>query len=127
MKVVQLLVSAYRVHVGIDAEARLNAVLRQGEPFPLRERVDNLGGPVAHVLDGERHRPLHSVEVIVDAEALQDEKRRGDTAEPELCREILLEEVLDPLDALLGVPDVEKRPVALRCNKSAHLKSRISQ
>ncbi len=81
VEVVHLLVGADSVHVGVDAAARLYVVFCQCESFPLCQRVHDLSLRFAHVLDRKSHRTLHTVEVIVDTQPLQDKERSGDTAQ----------------------------------------------
>ena len=83
VEVVQFLVGAYSVHVGIDAVARFDVVLGQRETLPFGQRVHHLGLGVTQVLDGECHGSLHSVEVVVDAETFQHKQRRRDTRQPQ--------------------------------------------
>ena len=114
MEVVHLLVGAYGVHVGIDAVARLDVVFGQCEAFPLGQRMDHLGLLVAHVAYGEADGPLDAVEVVVDAQSFHDEEWGGDAAQPQFCRQVLLEEFLDELDALLGLSCIEQSAIVVR-------------
>ena len=121
VQVVQFLVGTYGVHVRIDAVARLNLILSQREPLPLGQRVHHLGLSVAEILDGECHCPLNTVQVIVDAQPLQHEERRRHATQPEFRRQVLLEELLNQLDALLRLPHVEQRFIVYRFDNLSHI------
>ena len=43
MDVVELLVGAYGVHIGIDAVSRFDVVFSQREPLPFGQRMNHLG------------------------------------------------------------------------------------
>ena len=114
VQVVQFLVGSYGVHVGVHAVSRLDAVVGKGQPFPLGQRVHNLRLGVAKILDGERHGALHAVQVVVYAKSFQHEQRRGDTAQPQLCGQVHLEELFYKLYSLFRLPHVKQRPVSFR-------------
>ena len=67
MDVVELLVGAQGVHVGIDAPSGTDTHLRELQPFPFGEGMYDLCPGVSHVLYGEGYRPLGSVEVVVQS------------------------------------------------------------
>jgi hypothetical protein len=68
--------------------------------------VNHLGTRVAQVLDGEGDGTLHSVEVVVDTQPLKHEERSGNAAKAKLSGQVLLEKLLDKLNALLRLPGV---------------------
>ena len=78
--VVQLLVGADGVHVGVQPVSRGDLVGPQFHAFPFGQRVHHLGPAVAQIADRERHGALHAVQVVVDARARKDEQRRRDAA-----------------------------------------------
>ena len=84
MKIVKLLVGPDSVHVGVDAIARLNGILSQGEPFPLGKRVDHLCLSIAKILNGKRHGAFRAVEVVVYAKTFKHKQRCCYTAEAKL-------------------------------------------
>ena len=118
--VVQFLVGAYGVHVGIDAVARLYAILRQGEPLPFGQRVYHLGLYVAEVEYGEGDGALHAVEVVVHTQALQHEEGCCDALQPQFGAQVLLEEVFNQFDALLRLTLIEQSLVSCRFNQFTH-------
>ena len=120
MKVVELLVGADGVHVRIDTISRLHLVFGQSQSFPFRQRVHNLGLSLSQVLDGERDRTLHAVQVVVDAKAFQYEQRCRDAAQPQFRAQVLLEKLLDQLDSLLRLSHVEHSPVVCRFHNLTH-------
>ena len=120
VQVVKLFVGPYGVHVGVYAVVRLYGVVGKGEPFPFRQRVYNLRLGVAEVFDGERHGAFHTVQVVVYAESLEHEQRCRDAAQPQLGRQVGLEELFYQLYPLFGLPHVQQRLVAFRAYQSAH-------
>ena len=120
VEVVHLLVGAYGVHVGVDAVARLYIVFCQCQSLPFSQGVHDLSLSLTHVLDREGDRALYAVEVVVDTQTLQDEERGGDTAQPQLSGEVLLEELLDLFDTLFCLMFVEQGLVACWLDKFAH-------
>ena len=122
MEIVEFFVRPDGVHVGVDAVARLYAILRQRESFPLGKRVDHLSLGVTKVFNGEGHGTLHAVKVVVDAESLEHKERSRDTAQPKLGGKVLLEKVLNKLDAMLGLFGVEQLGIVYWLNNFAHLK-----
>ena len=64
---------------------------------------------VAQILDGERDGTLHTVQIVVDTQAFQYEKRGSNATQTQLCREVLLKEVLNQFDTLLRLLHVEQR------------------
>ena len=111
--VVQLLVRTDGVHVGVDAIARLDAVLRQGKALPFGEGMHYLADLSAHVLHGETHCTLHSVEVVIYTHSPLYEQGRSHTAQPQLRRKVHLEEVLYLLDGPFGLPRIKQRTVII--------------
>ena len=109
--VVQLLIRTDGVHIGVDAIARLNAILRKGKAFPLGEGMHYLADLAAHVLHGETHSTLHTVKIVVDTHPPLHEQGCGHTAQAQFRSEVHLEEVLDLLDGPFGLPRVQQRPV----------------
>ena len=66
VEVVQVLVPADGVHVGVEALAHLELVALQSQALPLGQGVDHLGGAF-HAVDVEGHGALHAVQVVVEA------------------------------------------------------------
>ena len=64
MNVVRFLVPADGVHVGIQSLARLKAVVPQGQPFPLGQRLHDLRR-FTRFQNIEGYRALHAIQVIV--------------------------------------------------------------
>ena len=61
VEIVEILVAADRVHVGVEAFARLKAVFSEREALPFRERLDNLEGGARKRLHVELNRALDAV------------------------------------------------------------------
>ena len=95
-------------------------VLGEFHPLPFGEGMHHLRLGVAELFDGEGDGALHAVEVVIDAQTLQDEEGCRDAAKAQLGAEVLLEKLLYQFDALLCLHAVEKRAVACRFDKSAH-------
>ena len=73
VQLIQHLVGADGVHVGVDALAGREAVVGQGHPLPLGQRLHALRAAVVQALDREGNRPLDAVEVVIDARVGQHE------------------------------------------------------
>ena len=83
MQVPQILIRTDGIHVGIDTVSRLYPVFGKGKPFPLGKRMHHFRLRFIHILYPERHGPLHSVQVIVDAHSLEHEQWGGYPPQPE--------------------------------------------
>ena len=105
MEVVQLLVAADGVHVGVEALTRRKAVLAQRHALPLGQGLDDLDGLARLPGHVERYGALDAVEVVIEAGALLHEERGRHTREAHLAAELALEGVADVLDRLLRLAD----------------------
>ena len=108
MQVVQFLVSADGIHVGIDAVARLYLVLSQRQSLPLRQGVNHLGLRIAQVLDGKRHGAFHTVQIVVDTQSLQHKQGSRHTTQAQFRGDILLEKLFNQFNTLLRLFHVEQ-------------------
>ena len=63
---------------------------------------------VAHVFDGERYRPFHSVQVVVDTHSLEYKQGGGDTTQAEFRRQVQLKKLFDLLDTQFRLLQVEQ-------------------
>ena len=88
--------------------AQLHLIFGQREPLPFGQRVHHFGTGIAQVFDGERYGALHTVQVVVDAKALQHKQRSCYTAQAQLGGEVLLEKLLNQFNALLRLLHVEQ-------------------
>ena len=120
VEIVELLIGANGVHVGVDAVARLHLVFSQRQALPFGQRVNHLSAGLTHVLDGEGNGALHTVEIVVDTQTLQHKEGGGNTAQTQLRGEILLKEFLDLLNAQLGLACAQKGLVNLGLYHFAH-------
>ena len=82
MEIVQILVPADGIHVGVQALAGVELIALQSQTLPLGQRVDHHGG-VVHGPDVEGDGALHAVEVVVEAGAGLHEEGSGDPAQIE--------------------------------------------
>ena len=101
MDVVQLLVGADGVHVGVQPVSRGDLVGPEFHALPFGQRVHHLGPAVAQVADRERHGALHAVQIVVDACARKDEQRGRDAAQAEAAGQHVGENLLEIGDGLL--------------------------
>ena len=112
VEVVQLLVPADGVHVGVKPLSHREMVAVEGHALPLGQGVDHLG-----VLLGKGyvkgHRPFHAVEVVVEAGLGLHKEGGGYSAEVQRPGESVLKDPLQKTDGLLGVIEVEGGGVAL--------------
>jgi hypothetical protein len=118
--VVQALVPADGVHVGIQAVAGVEAVPLEGQALPLGQGVDHFPGGPADGGDVEAHGPLHAVEVVVEAGVPVHEQGRGDPAEVQGELQVLLEAALYELNGPLHIVAAEGRAVALGDQTGIH-------
>ena len=117
VEVVQILVPADGVHVGIEASPGLEAIGPQGPALPFGQRLHHLD-VLAHGENIKLHRALHAVEVVVEAALQGDEQGGGDPLQVERHGEIPLEIVLDHLDPFLRVANIQPGMIALRQDES---------
>ena len=121
VQVVEFLVGTDGIHVRIDAVAAFHLLLGQRQSLPLRQRVHHLGTLLAHILDGECHGTLHTVQVVVDAKALQHEQRSRHTAQSQLRRQVLLKKLLDLLNSMFRLSHVQHGLIVFRLNHFTHI------
>ena len=120
VEIIQLLVGTDGVHIGIYAISRLHLVLGEGESLPLGEGVNHLGLGITQILDRESYRALHTIQVVIDTQALHHEKRGCYTAQAQLCGKVLLEELLYHLDTHFGLAHIQQRLVTFRFYQFTH-------
>ena len=77
--VIDVIVRTDGVHVGVKTCSRSEPVVRKRHALPLCKALDDLHRGLVHIADVETHRPLHSVEVIVDSAIRLHEQCRSDT------------------------------------------------
>jgi hypothetical protein len=85
--------------------------------------VYDLSLGIAQVLDGKGDGTLHAIQVVVDAQSLQDEEGCCDTTQTQLRREVLLKEILDEFDALLRLLRIEQRIIVQGFDDLSHVKA----
>ena len=109
MKIVQILIGADGVHVGIDPLAGLEFEVCEPHALPLGQGVHNLRSRVFQRLHREAHRPLDAGEIIVDPGAGLHKERCRHPHQVELKRDIRLEEGLDLPDRKLSFTKIQDR------------------
>ena len=109
MKIIKLLIGTDGIHIGIDTIARLYLIFCQGQALPFSQRVNHLSFCITQILDRESYRALHSIQVIIDTQTLQYEERGGDTAQAQLCGQVLLEELFYHFDTHFGLAHIQQR------------------
>ena len=112
VEVVQLLVPADGVHVGIKALSLVELVALQGQALPLGQRVDHYGLPL-DAPDVEGHRALHTVQVVVDAAGLGHEQGGGHPVQAQGAGQLVLEQPVEKADGLLGLIDGQQGGISL--------------
>ena len=110
--VVQFLVPADGVHIGVQAVAHGKMIPLQSQPLPLGQRVHHLGIG-SYRGDVEGNGTLIAVQVVVQAGVFGDEQGSGDPLQIQCGGELLLEGGFDVGDGTLGVVGVQLRGVAL--------------
>jgi hypothetical protein len=102
--VVEEVVLADRLHVGVDALARLATELAERDALPLRRRLHDLR--VEPLLQAQPARELHGraravpVQHVVDAALPRHDERHLDHLEVQLLAEAVLDEALDLMERL---------------------------
>ena len=119
VEIVEHLVTADGVHIGVKPGAGREAVARERETLPFRQRVDDLHVG-AEVEDIELHRPFDAVEVVVEAGLGLYEEGRGHTRQFEAARELPLKGVLRQLDGDLSLHNVQLGKIVLRQGEVSH-------
>ena len=76
--IIQVLIPADGVHIGIQAVAHGEIVSFQGQTLPFCQGVDNLGID-SNGGDVKGYRPLIAVQVVVEAGIFRDKQGSGDT------------------------------------------------
>ena len=112
VNVVQFLVPADGVHIGVQAVAHGEMIPLQSQPLPLGQGVHHLGIG-SYRGDVEGNGTLIAVQVVVQAGAFGDEQGSGDPLQIQRVGELLLEGGLDVGDGTLGVVGVQLGGVAL--------------
>ena len=122
MDVVQLLISADRVHIGVQTVADGEAIALQGLTLPLSQGMDNLG-----ILTHRRHikgnRALHAAEVIVQTGIFGNKQGSGHTLQIQRPGKFLLEHLLDMGNGPLGIVSIQSGLVALGNVDLVHIAS----
>ena len=118
MRVIQRLVRADGVHIGVYPLALRDGKLRQRHAFPFGQGLDDLGAGGVHLADGERDRLLGAVQIVVDAGACQHEERGGHPHQVKLESQIGLKILLDQVDGLLGLAHIKRAAVVLGDEKT---------
>ena len=103
MDVVDLLLGAQCVHVGVYPAARSRMHHGQLPTFPFGQRVHHLGSRAAETLYGKGYGVFRPVEVVVEARLLHDGYRGRYAKQRQLRRQVVLEHVLDLFYGLFGV------------------------
>jgi len=109
--VVQLLIAADGVHIGIEALAHAEIIAFEGIALPLGQGMHHLA-LLAHGGHIEGDGALKAVEVIVHAGGFLDKQRSGYAAQIQRVGKLLLEIVLDEFDGHLHFIDAEGTSVA---------------
>ena len=112
VEIVQLLVPADGVHVGVQPLAHRELIAVQGHALPLGQGVDHLGLPPGEG-DVEGDRALHSVQVVVEAAGRLHKQGGGHPAQAQGPPEGVGEQPLEQADGLLGVVQIQTGGVPL--------------
>jgi len=94
VQVIQLLVAADGVHVGVNALAGMDVVAVERHALPLGQRMNDLRVCV-RARNIESDRAFHAVEVVVQAGIRLDEQRRGHAAQIQFAGKRILKHALD--------------------------------
>ena len=120
MEVVQLLIPADGVHVGVEPLSGVELIALQSQALPLGQGVDHLGG-VLHPVDLKGDGALHPVQVIVEAGGGGDEQGGRHPVQAQGTGEAVLEQTLEQADGLLGLIEAEEGAVSLGNDGFSHV------
>ena len=119
VEVVQLLIPADGVHVGIQALTHGELVAVQGHALPLGQGVYHLGVPPnGGYVKGDG--ALHPVEIVVQAGGCLHEQRGGHPAQMQRTAQGVLKQAVEQTDGLLGIVQVQAGGVPLGDNSLKH-------
>ena len=109
--IVQLLVPADGVHIGVQAVADAEIVPLQGKALPFGQGMNHLG---IHTNRGdiEGYSPLVAVQVIVQTGVLGNEQRSGHTLQVQGRGKLFLEGSFDVSNGPLGIVFIQNGPIA---------------
>ena len=119
VEIVEFLVSADGVHVGVKSFSDPEAVIPERHALPLGEGLDDLR-LCSSVLDVEGDFAFITVQVIVQAGGCLQKQRRGNTVKLKGGGQRVSELALDDADCLLGIILRKKRMISVRNNDMTH-------
>ena len=114
VQVIQLLIPADCVHVGVKAFTGFKAVLLKGHTFPFGKGVDNLQGLAGKTQHIKVHGPLRAVQVIVKTAAALHEQGGGNPLQVHFPSHLFLERVTYVFDCVLCLPDGKPGVIVFR-------------
>ena len=120
MDIVQLLIPADSVHVGVKAVAGVEAVALEGQALPFGQGVDHLAHGSLYRRNIKGHRPFHAIEVVIEAGVSVYKEGCGDPAKVQRQLQVLLKAALDKFNGPLHVVTIQGRPVALGNDALVH-------
>ena len=108
MQIVQVLVGAKGIHIGVDASAGLDSKLGELQSLPFGQRMHHFGLLFSHILDGEADGPFYPVQLVIQTGVGEDNHRCGNPQKCKLGREVVLKHILHALDGLFSVLDASE-------------------
>ena len=120
VQLVQILIPADGVHIGIQTDAGAELIALQSQTLPLGQRVNHLGGSL-HAVDVKGHGALHAVQVVVQSGSGGDEQGCGHAVQMERAGQFVLKQALEQADSLLSLVNRKQRGIALRKFDLTHL------
>ena len=112
VEIIQILVPADGVHIGVQALAGVELVALEGQALPLSQGVHHHGG-VIHAPDVEGDRTLHAVEVVVEAGRGGHKQRSGHPVQPQRAAQPVLKQAIEQADGLLGLINTQQGRIPL--------------
>ncbi len=119
VNVVQLLVPADGVHVGVQPLPHRELVAIEGHALPLGQRVDHLGLPPGEG-DVKGDGALHAVQVVIQAGGCLHKQGRRHPAQTQGTPQIVLKQPLEQADGLLGIIQVQAGGIPRRDDGDGH-------
>ena len=114
MQVVEFLVAADGVHIGVNTVPRADPVAADRHALPLSQRLHNFRLMLFHIKNRKINRSFHAVQVVVQTALGQYDQRSADTAQVQAVSDFLLKIILDLFDRALRFHVIKNRRVVFR-------------
>ena len=112
VEIIEFFVSTNSIHIGIDAISRFYFIFSQCQSLPFCQRMNHFRFSISQIFDRESYRTFHSIEIIINTQTFQYEKRSSHTTQTKFCGKICLKELLNQFDSHFGLAHIKKCLIA---------------